>query len=126
VLDNNMIGFPILSVMVFLPVVTALVLLFIRNNRTIQLVAAAGAAVTLVISVVALVLYISVYFNAGIGQMQSFDFQENFRWLGPPLEIHYHLGADAISILLLVLTTLLTLISILVSWDPIKTRVREY
>jgi NADH-quinone oxidoreductase subunit M len=126
VFENNMIGFPILSVMVFLPVVTAIVLLFIRNNRAIQLAAAAGAALTLIVSVVALVLYISVYYNAGIPQMDSFEFQEKFRWLGAPLEIHYHLGADAISILLLVLTTLLTLISILVSWEPIKTRVREY
>jgi NADH-quinone oxidoreductase subunit M len=46
-------------------------------------------------------------------------------WL-PDLNIGYHLGADALSLLLLVLTTLLTVISILVSWDPIQKRVREY
>jgi NADH-quinone oxidoreductase subunit M len=125
VFENNMIGFPILSLMVFMPVITALVLLFIKSNTAIRRVAAIGAAVTLVISLVALGLYVSKYFNAGIPQMESFEFQENFLWL-PDLNVRYHLGADAIAILLLVLTTLLTLISILVSWEPIQKRVREY
>ncbi|MEO8286712.1 MAG: NADH-quinone oxidoreductase subunit M [Chloroflexota bacterium] len=124
---NNMLGgFPILSIMVYMPIVTALVLLFVKNNQAIRRIAAIGAAINLVVSVVALVFYISKYFNAGIPQEQSFDFQEYFVWLPDPINIGYHMGADALAILLLVLTTLLTLISILVSWEPIQKRVREY
>jgi NADH-quinone oxidoreductase subunit M len=130
-------GFPILSIMVFLPVLTALVLLFVKYNEkaddgtrkrggdTIRWIAAGGAAIDLVISVVALVLYIGKYFNSGVAQADSFDFQEYVPWL-TDLKISYHLGADALALLLLVLTTLLTLISILVSWAPIQTRVREF
>ena len=66
------------------------------------------------------------YVNAiGIPQKDSFDLQEKAAWL-PELKIGYHLGVDIISILLVVLTTLLTLISVLVSWDPIQKRVKEY
>jgi len=130
-------GFPILSIMVYLPVLTAVVLLFVkynersddatkkRNGDVIRWVALGGAVIDLIISVVALALYMSKYFNSGIAQADSFDFQEHFLWL-PDLNISYHLGADALSLLLLVLTTLLMVISILVSWAPIKTRVREY
>jgi NADH-quinone oxidoreductase subunit M len=118
-------GFPILSIMVYLPVLTAIILLFFRNNRGIRWVAAIGAFIDLVISLVALGLYASKYFNAGIPQKDSFDFQENFAWL-TELRIGYHMGADSIAVLLLVLTTLLTFISILVSWEPIQKRVREY
>ena len=123
--DNNMLGFPILSVMVYLPVVTAIVLLFIKDNKVIRWAAAIGAAIDLVISLVALGLYVGQYFNSGTPQQNSFDFQENIPWL-TELHIGYHLGADSISLLLLALTTLLTLISILVSWGPIQKRVREY
>jgi NADH-quinone oxidoreductase subunit M len=130
-------GFPILSIMVYLPVLTAVVLLFVkynersddatkkRNGDVIRWVALGGAVIDLIISVVALALYMSKYFNSGVAQADSFDFQELFVWL-PDLNITYHLGADALSLLLLVRTTLLMVISILVSWAPIKTRVREF
>ena len=137
-MDQNMLGgFPILSIMVYLPVLTAVVLLFVKYNErsddatkkkngdVIRWIALGGAAIDLVISVVALALYMSKYFNSGIAQADSFDFQEHFAWL-PDLNITYHLGADALSLLLLVLTTLLMVISILVSWAPIKSRVREF
>jgi NADH-quinone oxidoreductase subunit M len=119
-LSHNVMGLPILSVIVYLPVVVGIVLLFLKDKRQIQLVAAAGAAVDLVLSLVALGFYIG-YVNSG----KDFDLQEFFVWL-PELKINYHLGVDIISILLVVLTTLLTLISILVSWDPIQRRVKEF
>ncbi len=58
-LEHNMIGFPILSVMVYLPVVTAIVLLFLRGNKAIRSAAAIGAAINVVISLVALGFYVS-------------------------------------------------------------------
>ena len=109
--------------MVFLPVVTGIILLFIKNNNLIRRIAMISAAINLVISLIALGLY--AYYKWGSSGPDSFYFQENFMWL-PDLKISYHLGADALAVLLLVLTTLLTLISILVSWEPIQKRVREY
>ena len=121
--DNNVMGFPILSIIVYIPILTALVLLFLRNNDMIRRVAALGAAVDLVVSLVAFGFY--AYYKWGSGGPDSFDLQEKFAWL-PDLKIGYHMGADAIAMLLIVLTTLLSLISIAVSFDPIQKRVKEY
>ncbi len=46
-------------------------------------------------------------------------------WI-PFFGISYHVGMDGISLLLVVLTTTLTWISLLASFGPIKTRVKEY
>src|SRR5439155_16505462 len=43
-----------------------------------------------------------------------------------PLNVRYHMGVDSISILLVVLTTLLTLISVVISFVPIQKRVKEF
>src|SRR5436305_1741483 len=110
-------GFPVLSVIVFLPVAVGVALLFLKDHRQIQLVAAGGTALDLVLSLVALGFYVG-FVNSG----KDFNLQEKFAWL-PDLKIGYHMGVDIISILLVVLTTLLTLISVLVSWDPIQKRV---
>lgn len=109
--------------MVYLPVLTCVILLFIKSNKAIRQIAMISAAINFVISVVALSLY--AYYKWGTSGPDSYDFQEKMVWL-PDLKINYHLGADALALLLLVLTTLLTLISILVSWEPIQKRVREY
>jgi NADH-quinone oxidoreductase subunit M len=120
VLDNNVMGFPILSVIVYLPLAVSIAILFLRDNRAIRLLAAAGAAGTLVVSLVALGFY--VWYKGGT---RDFDLRERFVWL-PELNISYHLGVDSVSILLVVLTTLLSLIAVLVSWEPIQKRVKEY
>ena len=44
----------------------------------------------------------------------------------PRPNIHYHLGADGISIWLVVLTTFLVPLSVLISWTSIKERVKEF
>ncbi len=123
-LDNNVMGFPILSVIVYLPLVVAMALVFLRDNTAIQRVAAIGGAIALVLSLVALGFYLSSG-SSGLGGQRSFDLQEKYAWL-PGLKIGYHMGVDTISILLVVLTTLLTLISIMVSWAPIQKRVKEF
>ncbi|HYP38801.1 MAG TPA: NADH-quinone oxidoreductase subunit M [Chloroflexia bacterium] len=124
-IPNNVMDFPILSVIVYLPLVTALVLLFLRNNAMIQRIAAGGALVTLVLSLVALAFYLMSDASGRRG-VDSFDLQEKFVWLPEPLNIGYHFGVDSIAILLVVLTTLLTPISIIVSWKPIQKRVKEF
>ncbi|HEY0069788.1 MAG TPA: proton-conducting transporter membrane subunit, partial [Chloroflexia bacterium] len=123
-MENNVLGFPILSVITFLPLVTALAILLMRPGKRIGQFAALGTAVNLGLSIVALILYVTSS-ASGKGGIESFDLQEKFSWL-PELNIGYHMGVDNISILMVVLTTLLTLISIMVSWGPIQKRVKEY
>jgi len=115
---------PILSIIVYIPLVAAALLLFLRSNKAIRQVAFAAALINFVVSVVALYAYFTSE-AATRGGTASFGLQENFEWL-PDLSIRYHMGADSISMMLLVLTTLLSAISIAVSWDPIQKRVKEY
>src|SRR5260370_40657010 len=49
----------------------------------------------------------------------------NIPWIASP-PIHYHMGVDGLSIFLVILTTSLTPISILASWNSIHLRVKEF
>src|SRR5204862_782763 len=55
----------------------------------------------------------------------DFQFVEQRPWL-PQLGLDYHMGVDGISLWFVLLSTVLTPICILASWEAIGTRVREY
>ena len=119
-----MTNFPYLSVMTFLPMLGALVILFIPHisqgaARTIALLAALGS---LVVSVIVLIGFDpQAPFEAGV----TVPFQERIDW-GREVGASYYLGVDGVAVLLLVLTTLITVLSIIWSWDTVNTRTREY
>ncbi len=107
----------LLSLMIFLPVAGAFILLFIRNADTVRIVAIAFALAEL-----ALCIPLLSDFNPAVATMQ---FTENAEWI-TAWNIYYKLGIDGISVLFVALTALLTVISIMVSWTAIKDRVREF
>ncbi|MBS9476280.1 NADH-quinone oxidoreductase subunit M [Ancylobacter radicis] len=117
-----MYDWPILSVVTFLPLVGALlIVLMIRGDdeiaqRNTRWVALWATLVTFVIS-----LLLLVGFDVG---GTEFQFVENTPWLG---EIaNYRMGVDGISLPFVLLTTLLMPMCILASWESIKVRVKEY
>jgi NADH-quinone oxidoreductase subunit M len=55
----------------------------------------------------------------------GYHLEEFAQWINQP-PIHYHLGVDGISMFLVILTTFLTPISILASWNSIQHRVKEF
>jgi NADH-quinone oxidoreductase subunit M len=55
----------------------------------------------------------------------DFQFVEEVSWL-PEFGISYAMGVDGISVLFVLLSTALTPICILASWDSVQARVREY
>jgi NADH-quinone oxidoreductase subunit M len=61
-------------------------------------------------------------FNIHSSSMQFF---ENFDWM-PALGIHFALGVDGLSVLLIVLSIFTNLIVILATWDSIRNRVAQY
>src|SRR6202000_1602056 len=77
----------------------------------------------LVISIATFVLSLALPIHYNYAQ-QGFQFEVNHNWIGQA--IHYHLGADGISMWLVVLTTFLVPLSILVSWKSIHDRVKEF
>jgi NADH-quinone oxidoreductase subunit M len=111
---------PILSVITFLPLVAALVIVFFvpkKNEKAIIHIATWTALADFFLSLIPLAQYDRS--NGG------FQFLETASWI-PSLGVQYKLGVDGVSLLLVVLTTLLSFISILASWEAIKERVKEY
>jgi len=115
-------GLPILSLLTFLPLVGALFIFSIRgDNETVALNARSVALWTTGINFF-LSLYIWFNFDPSTA---DFQFVEKVEWM-PVLGLQYHMGIDGISILFVLLTTLLSPICILASWEAIQTRVKEY
>jgi len=106
----------LLSIVIFLPLVGALVIGFAPSQWARQLALAASLATWLVS------LWMAAAFTAG---GPEFQFVQEYDWI-PLFGIEYKLGVDGLSLALVVLTTTLTWISILASFAPIQTRIKEY
>jgi NADH-quinone oxidoreductase subunit M len=108
----------ILTLVTFLPLVGALMLvLFPRRDRDIRWFALGVSLITFLLS-----LHLPWHFDHGNG---GFQYEVDKAWISTP-NIHFHLGLDGISLWLVVLTTFLTPICVLVSWNSIHERVKEF
>lgn len=113
---------PLLSLVTFLPLAGALFIMTIRGDE--EIVAQNSRAVALWTSLVTFFLSILIWTNFDYSQA-GFQLVEKTPWL-PGLDINYHMGVDGISLWFVLLSTLLTVVVIIGSWDSVKTRVREY
>ncbi|MBL8908239.1 MAG: NADH-quinone oxidoreductase subunit M, partial [Rhizobiales bacterium] len=113
-------GWPILSVVTFLPLVGAALILSIRGDDETALRSIRWAALWTTIVTFVLSLLIWLNFDQASPDMQ---FVERHEWLSGVAS--YHLGVDGISMLFVILTTFLMPICILASWH-VSTRLREY
>ena len=107
---------PILTIVTFLPLVGAVAVAVLPTSLA-RPVALGFALLAWVVSLVLLVAYLP--------GNEGFEFETTIDWI-PFFGIQYKLGADGLSIALVVLTTTLSWISILASFAPIQTRIKEY
>ena len=108
----------ILTVITFLPLAGALVLLiFLRGQQSLRWGALIISLVEFVVS-----LWLPQRFHNGEA---GFQFVLDKQWIASP-NIHYHLGIDGISIWLVLLTTFLMPMCVLISWTSIHDRVKEF
>jgi NADH-quinone oxidoreductase subunit M len=110
-----------LTLVTFFPLVGVLVLLFLRQEQKdlLRWVALVTSLITFGISLVVL-----AYFNPAYPGLQEVV---DIPWI--PIagwEIHFFLGVDGLSILLVLLTTLLTPLSILSTWTAVEDRVKDF
>jgi NADH-quinone oxidoreductase subunit M len=110
---------PWLSLVIFLPLIGSLVIAFIPRER-LDLIRGAALLTALLTFVASLAVVLNFDTHAA-----GFQLKESADWI-PAFGIHYSVGVDGISLALVVLTTTLTAVSILASFGPIKTRVKEY
>jgi NADH-quinone oxidoreductase subunit M len=109
----------ILSITIFLPLVFAVIIVFFpkNNTRMIKQTALAGSIGTFLVS---LILFFG-YDAAGDG----FQFLQTFPWVSN-LNISYCVGIDGMSLLLIMLTTFLTPLALLGTWNSIEKQLKEY
>jgi len=110
--------FPILSIIVFTPIVAGMLILLFPAERKTEVRVTALAAATF-----ALILSIWVYFHYD-SVAAGYQFQEAYSWL-PALGIGYHVGVDGMSTPLVLLTGVVMFTGVLISWG-IEDRPREF
>ena len=112
-------AFPLLTLLIWLPILGGFATLALGNERAdaARWFATAVAAVTLALSVL---LFTGFDFVA-----PGMQFVEDRAWI-PAFDIRYHLGADGISVALIGLTTLTSLLVLISAWSSIDKRVSQY
>ncbi|MEK7197146.1 MAG: NADH-quinone oxidoreductase subunit M [Nitrospirota bacterium] len=115
----NKLGFPILSTLIFLPVAGAALLLLIPRAKE-----SLAKWVGLLVSIAAFILSIPLFTNFD-KSTHLMQFAERHEWI-PAWNITYYLGLDGISVLFVLLSTLITILCVLISWNAIKTKVKEF
>jgi NADH-quinone oxidoreductase subunit M len=111
----------ILSVVTFLPLVGAGLILLVRLLGKGE---AAGAARWIALATTVVTLAVSAVLVAGFDPSNpAYQFVERYVWFAGA---EYHLGVDGISILFVLLTAFLMPLCILASWTTIKERVVDY
>jgi NADH-quinone oxidoreductase subunit M len=113
----NTLSYPILSMIMIVPVIGALITLFLKNDTVLK---AWGLIVTIATMVISFPLYTA--FDASTPKYQ---FAELRSWF-PSVNLDYVVGVDGISVLLVLLTTFVMPLCILCSWNYIKVRMKEF
>ena len=120
--ETNAAGFPLLSLLTFLPLVGCVLILSVRGDEAT--VARNARWTALWTTLVVFVLSVLVWIDFDRSQ-SGFQFVERLSWM-PQYGIGYAMGVDGISALFVILSTALMPICILASWEAIHTRVPEY
>jgi NADH-quinone oxidoreductase subunit M len=115
---------PLLSLVTFLPLVGVGFIMTTRGDAEIVARNAKNIALSTSIIVFLLSLLLWVYFDPSTA---AFQFVEKVRWVKiGGFDVSYHMGIDGISLFFVLLSTLLTVICVLASWQSIHAQVREY
>ena len=116
---TNTANFPLLSLILFTPLVGAGLLLFVnkQNENAIRWIANIFTFVGFLVS-----LPLWFWYDP---KSPEYQFIERAEWI-PSIGAQYFLGVDGFSVLLILLTTLMGAIAMLSSWTAIKERVKEY
>ncbi len=111
--------YPVLSTLIFLPIVGAAAIIVSprRNEALIRWTALIFSFLTFLLS---LPLYTN--FDKTTAKMQ---FVERYSWI-PAWSAEYYVGLDGISVLFVLLSTLLTILCVTVSWTAVKDRTKEF
>ena len=116
-----MIHWPLLSITIFLPLLGALIIFFIKEDdsttNNIKWAALWTSIGTFILSCL-----IWLQFDNSI---VSYQLSEKYNWFSD-FNFFYHIGVDGISLFMILLSTFLTPFCIMASWVSVKKRIKEY
>ena len=112
----------LLSLVTFLPLVGAAFILLIRGDEETVARNARHTALWTSLFTFALSILLWTGFDTSLA---GFQFVEKKEWI-TGLGIEYHMGVDGISVFFVLLSTFLTPLCVLASWESIRVRVKEY
>ena len=99
-----------LLLLIFIPFLTAIGILFVNGLKQVRTVAFVGAMIQLAVT-----FYLLMQFQQATTEAGSMMFQQTFSWF-PSLGINFHVGVDGISIAMILLTALVVVAGVLVSF----------
>ncbi len=102
-----------LSLLILVPLITAIAVLLMRNQQHVKWLALLGTTVQLVLVFLLLFAYRN---EIASGNSEQFLFQQQYDWF-PSWHISFHLGVDGISIAMILLTAFVVIAGVLVSWN---------
>ncbi|GAB4419368.1 MAG: NADH-quinone oxidoreductase subunit M [Thermodesulfovibrionales bacterium] len=116
---TNELGYPILSTLILLPFTGAVIILLVSRSQEILV-----KWVAILVSIITFILSIPLFmgFDKSTHLMQ---FVERHLWI-PSWGITYYVGVDGISVLFVLLSTLITILCVTISWNSIKTKIKEF
>ncbi|HAT36628.1 MAG TPA: NADH-quinone oxidoreductase subunit M [Rhodospirillaceae bacterium] len=115
----------LLSIVIFTPLVGVLFILLTYSFKASEEEAAGSArwiALWASLATFVVSLFLWLQFDS---TRADFQFVEKVEWI-KSFGIHYYVGIDGISLFFVLLSTFLTPICVLASWEAIKSHVREY
>ena len=101
-----------LSFLILLPLITTFAILFCKGLKQVRAIALIGAAAQFLLALALLFIY---WNERATGNTSQFLFEADYKWF-EPLNIHYHIGVDGISVAMILLTAFVVIAGVLVSW----------
>lgn len=107
----------ILIILIFLPLISILILFFLKDEKLIKNISIFNS-----FSIFLLSLFLWIFFNKSTS---NFQFLIEVNWINY-FNINFFLGIDGISLFFMILTTFLIPLCMLISYESINTNVKEY
>lgn len=114
---ESAISYPILSIVTFLPLVGVLLILLLKNDSAVRYTA-------LFTTIAVLIISIPLFINFDKSN-PDFQFIESYQWISA-INAKYKMGVDGLSILFVLLTIIISILCVAVSWSAIQERVKLF
>ncbi|MEJ2191208.1 MAG: NADH-quinone oxidoreductase subunit M [Nitrospirota bacterium] len=115
----NSVGYPILTIVIFLPVVGAAAILLLKRSSETRI---KSTALVFSIATFLAALPLFTHFDKTTHEMQ---FVESHAWISA-MNVYYALGVDGLSVLFVLLSAVITITCVMVSWNAITKHTKEF